>query len=275
MRHIHTLDENEKIDASWITIGAYDGIHCGHQALIQTLVEQAHQHGELAVVVSLFPHPALVLGRTSPPFYLTSPEDRAELLEEMGVDVLYTYPFSVEVSNYTPRQFMQTLTKGMNISQLWVGDDFALGKDRQGTLDVLQQLGDEMGYVVHPFNQVKRGNEYVSSSAIRKQLKNANLQLVEEMLGRNYAVRGRLNAEDTSTTPAYSLYSLHTWAEQLLPPAGNYGCNLWSTGLDFPCIAGIQQQNEHSNPVIQLTILNLDCPLPAGIAQLEFLQPIA
>ncbi len=275
MRHIHNLDENEKISPCWITIGAYDGIHCGHQALIQTLVEQAHQNKEQAVVVSLFPHPALVLGRTSPPFYLTSPEDRAELLEELDVDILYTYPFTVEVSNYSPRQFMRTLTKGLNIQQLWVGDDFALGKDRQGTLDVLQQLGAEFGYLMHPFSQVKRGNEYVSSSAIRKQLKNANLQMVNEMLGRNYAVRGRLIAEETSSAPAYSLYSLHTWAEQLLPHAGNYAGILWAAGLDFPCIATIHQQNEQQDPLIRLTVLNLDCSLPAGIVRLEFLQHIA
>ena len=270
MRHIHNLDKYNKLGSAWITIGAYDGIHLGHQALIQELVTHARQVGELAVVVSLFPHPALVLGRTTPPYYLTSPEDRASLLEELDVDVLYTYPFSREVSNYTPEEFLASLAKGMKIRQLWVGSDFALGKDRKGSLDVLQQLGKKFGYVLQPFQQVKAGGKFVSSSAIRDCLRSGDLDLAKQMLGRHYAVRGRLNAQAGSV----SSYTVHTWAEQLLPAEGNYGSILWFEGLDYPAIATISRQDDKTSSIIQLALLNMECALPQGIALLEFLKRI-
>jgi riboflavin kinase/FMN adenylyltransferase len=274
MRHFHYLDKNNRLGSAWITIGAYDGIHLGHQALIQELVSHSHQAGELAVVVSLFPHPALVLGRTNPPYYLTSPEDRASLLEELDVDVLYTYPFSREVSNYTPEEFLSSLAIGMEIRQLWVGSDFALGKDRKGSLDVLQLLGTKFGYRLQPFQQVKVSDKFVSSSAIRDCLRSGDLDLAQQMLGRNYAVRGRLKAEDSSASPTASSYALHTWSEQLLPPAGNYGCVLWFEGLDYPALATVLPQDEKQPSVIQMHLLSLECTLPAGIAQLEFLKRI-
>jgi len=274
MRHIQHLDTQNPLGPSWITIGAYDGIHLGHQALIQELVSNAHHAGELAVVVSLFPHPALVLGRTVPPYYLTSPEDRAVLLEELDVDVLYTYPFSREVSNFSPEEFLLSLDKGMNIRKLWVGADFALGKDRKGSLDVLQQLGTRFGYSLQPFDQVKVGDNFVSSSAIRDSLRSGDLDLAKQMLGRNYAIRGRLKAQENSPALVASSYWLHTWSEQLLPAAGNYGCVLWFDGLDYPAIATILQQEDRASSIITMNLLNLECALPQGIAQVEFLKRI-
>jgi len=274
MRHILNLDAKNQLGPSWITIGAYDGFHLGHQALIQELVQNAHQAGEQAVVVSLFPHPAIVLGKTNPPYYLTSPEDRTSLLEELDVDVLYTYPFSREVSNYTPEQFLSSLAKGMEIRKLWVGADFALGKDRKGSLEVLQQLGVQFGYDLQVFQQVKIGEKFVSSSAIRDCLKSGNIDGAKKMLGRNYTVRGRLAASEAAASASPADYLLHTWSEQLLPAAGNYGCMLWLSGLDYPAIAAISQQQDRISSVISLNLLNLECTLPNGIAQVEFLKRI-
>lgn len=274
MRHIHNLDENNQLGPSWITIGAYDGIHLGHQALVHQLVQHAHKAGDKAVVVSLFPHPAIVLGRTIPPYYLTSPEDRASLLEELDVDVLYTYPFTRDVSNYTPEQFLSSLATGMDIRKLWVGADFALGKDRKGSLEVLGQLGSQFGYGMQIFQQVKIGEKFVSSSAIRDCLKSGDIDGAKQMLGRNYTVRGRLAAFEDTITASPARYMLHTWSEQLLPAAGDYGCVLWLQGLDYPAIASISQQHDRISSVISLNLLNLECALPPGIARVEFLKRI-
>jgi riboflavin kinase/FMN adenylyltransferase len=275
MQHIRTLDIQLHNTPAWLTIGAYDGIHLGHQALIHDLVSQAHKSHEQAVVVSLFPHPALILGRTQPPFYLTSPDDRAEFLGKMGVDVLFTYPFTREVSNLGPQQFLQTLVDRMTIRQLWVGDDFALGKDRQGSLEVLGELGNIFGYTLHIFKQVQVGDTFVSSSFIRERLGAGDLQMVKKMLGRNYSARGILSSPSEKTTkPAHSFF-LQTWDEQLLPPAGSYSCVLWLNGIEFSCVATLTSLKNHKNPLIKLKMLNLDRPLSYEPANLEFLQAIS
>lgn len=275
MQHIRTLDMKVQLPPAWITVGAYDGIHLGHQALIHELVAHAHDAHEQAVVVSLFPHPVLILGRTHPPFYLTSPDDRADLLDKMGVDVLFTYPFTREVSNLSPQQFLQTLVERMTIRQLWVGDDFALGKDRQGSLGVLGKLGNTFNYTLHVFEQVQVGDTFVSSSFIRERLKSGDLRQVRKMLGRNYSARGTLSSKVSNNLGAQNSYLLQTWDEQLLPPAGNYAGNLKLVEADFPCIASLTQHDDRTNSLIELTIFNLDHPLPSGLAHVEFLKALS
>ncbi len=275
MQHIRTLDTQLHNAPVWLTIGAYDGIHLGHQALIHELVSQAHKSHEQAVVVSLFPHPSLILGRNHAPFYLTSPDDRAELLEKLGVDVLYTYPFTKEVSNLRPQQFLQTLVERIAIRQLWVGDDFALGKDRQGSLEVLGELGKEFGYTLFIFKQVQVGDTIVSSSFIRERLMAGDLQTVKNMLGRNYSARGSLfSTTDKTTEPAHSFF-FQTWDEQLLPPAGLYTCTLWLKGMEFECVADLISLVNRTNPLIEIKMLNFDCPFSSEPANLEFLQAIS
>jgi riboflavin kinase/FMN adenylyltransferase len=272
MQHIRTLDIRLHNTPTWLTIGAYDGIHLGHQALIHELVSQAHKSHEQAVVVSLFPHPALILGRTHPPFYLTSPDDRAQFLEKMGVDVLFTYPFTRDVSNLSPQQFLQTLADRMTIHQLWVGDDFALGKNRQGSLEVLGRLGKIFGYTLHVFEQVQVGDTFVSSSFIRERLGAGDLQMVKKMLGRNYSVRGILSSPTERTAQAAHSFFLETWEEQLLPPAGSYACALWLGGIEFSCVATLTSRENRTEPLIELKMLNFDCPPSSEPANLEFLQ---
>ncbi|MEL7643162.1 MAG: hypothetical protein AAGU25_03535, partial [bacterium] len=115
------------------------------------------------------------------------------------------------------------------------------------------------------------GEKFVSSSTIRDCLKSGDIDSAKQMLGRNYSVRGRLAAfEETAT----ARYFLHTWSEQLLPVAGDYGCVLWLQGLDYPAIASISQQHDQTSSVISLNLLNLECALPPGIARVEFLKRI-
>jgi len=148
MQHVHKL-EDLKIDGpSMVTIGVFDGVHRGHSFLIHSLVEQAHRRGLLAGVMTFHPHPDEVLHGAKGRYYLTTVDERAALLEEIGVDYLVTHPFNREVMQIRAADFVDRLTNYMKLDCLWVGEDFALGYRREGDVAFLKARGEQRGFSV-------------------------------------------------------------------------------------------------------------------------------
>ena len=139
MQHFTSLEELH-LKETWGTIGAFDGVHRGHQALIQQLVNSAHSAKKPAVVITFYPHPVVVLRRITTPFYLTSSEERATLLGELGVDYVVTLPFSFELSQLGAYQFMQMLTNHLGLRKLFTGHDLLLDTIERVTLNACEKL---------------------------------------------------------------------------------------------------------------------------------------
>src|SRR4030043_1188312 len=147
VQHFTSLD-GVNIRNTWLTIGSFDGIHIGHQQLIRDLNNHAHQNGAKSAVLTFHPHPAVVLRGRTGAFYLTTPAEKSELLGSLGIDILITHPFTLELSQSTAREYVSYLITHLGFHQLWVGYDFALGKGREGNVPYLTQLGEEFGYQV-------------------------------------------------------------------------------------------------------------------------------
>ena len=154
MQHFQSLDPVQLTDA-WITIGSFDGVHLGHQQILKQLTRQAHAHHQPAVVITFFPHPAVVLGKGASVGYLTTPEERAELLGEQGVDVVVTIPFTHELAALSALEFMQLLCEHLGVRHLLVGYDFALGRGREGNVDRLREIGQSLGYALQVIDPVE------------------------------------------------------------------------------------------------------------------------
>src|SRR5438132_10646120 len=119
MRHVTSLEELQLTEPSAMTIGAFDGVHRGHQALIGQMVAAAHSNGRAAVVLTFFPHPSVVLRGRRPSFYLSSPEEKAEYLAALGVDAIVTHPFNLAVSEITANAFVDRLLAYAKLDELW------------------------------------------------------------------------------------------------------------------------------------------------------------
>src|SRR5512146_1184279 len=130
MQHLRSL-EDVHLDGAWVTIGAFDGVHLGHQSIIRRLVEGAHHAGLPAVVVTFFPHPSKVLHGNGSPFYLTSPEEKAAVLADLNVDLLATMKFDRQLASHSADEFMRQLSETLHLRHLLVGHDFALGRGRE------------------------------------------------------------------------------------------------------------------------------------------------
>lgn len=174
-----------------VTIGNFDGVHLGHQELVGKVVAHAKRIGGTPVAITFRPHPRAVLRPTDPPHLITTYEERAELLANCGVEWLVEEPFSREFSNISPDQFVnQVLVHGLNTKVLYLGYDFAFGKERSGSVETLQRLAEARGIEIHVVPPLKVNAQPVSSSLIRKTLDEGNIEFVNQCLGRSFFLTG-------------------------------------------------------------------------------------
>jgi len=221
----HTSLQDLHLQGAWLTIGSFDGVHKGHQAILRKLVAGAHAAGAPAAVLTFYPHPSIVLRGRSGPFYLTSPEERAVLLGELGVDRVITLTFDQELASQTAHQFVQALSDHLGLRHLCVGHDFALGRGRQGDLPFLQNLGKEIGFSIHVLRPIHYQGQAISSSRIRAALAGGDVRLAGSLLGRRYRINGEVVAGDgRGRTIGIPTANLDIWPERLLPKSGVYAC---------------------------------------------------
>jgi len=239
MQHFWSLDDVQLEDA-WLTIGSFDGVHLGHQKVVGELAAGAHEKGAPAVALTFYPHLATVLRGYDYPFYLTTPEERAALLGELGIDIVITHPFDATTARTSARDFMVALQTHLNIQHLQVGYDFALGRDRGGTVETLRELGKELGYTLNRTEPLTAGGDIVSSSRIRFLLGAGQVGEAAKLLGRNYVVAGNVEKGDgRGVSLGFPTANLATWSEQAIPAAGVYVCRAEARGRTWGAVTNI------------------------------------
>ncbi len=179
-----------------ITIGAYDGVHLGHRAVIDQVRRRAESVGAKSVVVTFDRHPASVVRPESAPRLLTSTEQKMELLAETGLDAVVVVAFDAAQAAETPESFVdRVLVACLRTSVIVVGEDFHFGRHREGNVDLLRKIGVDAGFEVEPVQLVARMDgvdEPVTSTAIRRALAGGDIVRANAMLGRPHEVRGEV-----------------------------------------------------------------------------------
>ena len=235
------LTQNKlKHQGAWVTIGSFDGVHRGHQQLIRELNERAHRSGAISVVLTFHPHPAVILRGRTGAFYLTTVPEKVKLLDELGTDVVISHPFTYEISQSNARDFVAYLINHLGFQQLWVGNDFALGKGREGNVNFLDSLGREFQYKLHVFDPIVINEQKVSSSLIRNLLIEGEIVQANVLLGRNYEVAGKVvHGDGRGKSISIPTANLDTGMEKLIPAAGVYACKAYITGEIKPAAVNI------------------------------------
>jgi len=181
---------------SVVTIGAYDGVHRGHRAVIEQVCQQAEILGARSVVVTFDRHPATVVRPNSAPLLLTDLEQKLELLGATGLDATCIVKFDEESSRETPTDFVKrVLVDGLSAVRVIIGEDFHFGYKRGGNVALLRELGPKHGFDVSPIELIPRGDgvdEPVSSTAIRRALAGGQVELATQLLGHHFELRGKV-----------------------------------------------------------------------------------
>lgn len=176
---------------SVVTIGNFDGVHLGHQELIGRVAAHAKRINGTAVAITFRPHPHFVLRPSEAPLLINTYEEKAALLRQYGADIVVEQPFSREFSNITPDQFVnQFLVQGLDTKVLYLGYDFAFGKERAGSVETIQRLAEARGIEIHVVPPFKVNGQPVSSSLIRRTLDEGDIPFVNQCLGRPFFLSG-------------------------------------------------------------------------------------
>ncbi len=189
MQIIRHLEDANLSRPSHLTIGAFDGIHRGHQHLIGSMARAAHEAHREAVVLTFDPHPGVVLGRT-PVAALSTLEERAAQIEALGVDLLVVLRFTPAMAGMPAARFVKALRDHLKMVELWVGPDFALGHRREGNVPFLRELGAREGFTVRVVEPLRWRGEVVSSTRIRAALTAGDIEEANGCLGRPYHLAG-------------------------------------------------------------------------------------
>jgi len=225
MQHVTELEQANPPGPTIVAVGMFDGVHRGHQHLLRRLVERARAENLTPTVLTFFPHPDKVLGRAEGRYYLTSPAQRAALLGALGVELVVTHPFDDSVRQIRAADFVDRLLTHLNLRELWVGQDFALGYRREGNVAFLREQGAQKGFVLEAIDLVTNDDTgvIINSSAIRAALAAGDVERANFWLGRPYSVEGEVVPGDgRGKTIGFATANLDVWEEQMLPANGVY-----------------------------------------------------
>jgi riboflavin kinase / FMN adenylyltransferase len=276
MQHFRSLDDLSLLD-SWLTIGVFDGVHRGHQEILAKLTAGAHQKDAPAVVLTFWPHPAVVLGKRYDLKCLTTPEERADLLGKTGVDIVITQTFTPEFAKLSAWDFMRRVSSHLGLRSLLIGHDFALGHNREGNLERLSEIGEELGYKVHAIGPVKNGEDVISSSLIRKRISIGQVDLAAGNLGRFYTLSGSVvHGDGRGRRINIPTANIDYPKDKLIPANGVYACWAWVGKKRHPAAVNIGINPtftpDKQIPNVEAHILDFNRELYGQELKLEFVE---
>ena len=187
------ITSNLNIPSVNLAIGNFDGIHIGHQKIIQKLVNESKKMNVQSAILGFDPHPQQFFTKNYDGFNVINEKTKIELLDQLNVDYYITMEFNSALASLSAHEFIENiLSKKLNINNLTVGYDFKFGKNRQGDVDLLEQLSSKYNYNISIIEPVldPLTSEIYSSSLVRKNIKDGNFERVSSLLGRNWIMQG-------------------------------------------------------------------------------------
>ncbi|WP_153504879.1 bifunctional riboflavin kinase/FAD synthetase [Cumulibacter manganitolerans] len=261
-----------------MSIGQYDGVHLGHQALIAETVRRAQEAGLPSLVMTFDPHPREVLKPGSHPPILTPLRRKAELIEQCGVDALCVVPFTQSFAKLSPREFVhEVVVAHLHPEQIIVGDNFTFGHKAAGTVETLTELGRTFGFEVESLGLVNEGSHEISSTYIRSCVDAGDMRKAAAALGRPHRIEGLVVRGDMRGRGlGYPTANLRPPMYSAIPADGVYAG--WMTVRDQPRAAAI---SVGTNPTysgterrVESFLLDFEGDLYGEQVQIDFIDRI-
>jgi len=226
MQHYHSLEEVSTTNA-WLTIGVFDGVHRGHREIIRKLVADARANHAPSAVLTFDPHPASVLTWRDIKC-LTTPNERADLLAALGVDIVITQRFTPDLSTVPAHEYMSHLKETLGLSHLLIGYDFALGRGREGNATRLAEIGNDLNYTVEVISAIGDESGVISSTEIRKLVSTGNVGEAAKLLGYNYSLCGPvIHGDGRGHRINIPTANVDYPQQKVIPANGIYACWAW------------------------------------------------
>ncbi len=239
MKIYRDLDEiKEPFTNACVTIGNFDGVHLGHQLLFGEVAQRAYRNSGTSVAVTFDPHPLQVL-RNDGIKLISTCDQKTELIEHAGIDVLVIIPFSQKFAGISATHFVdKILCETIGVKELVVGYDYAFGKGRAGNIEFLQKQGTEKGFSVTVVEAHYEKDMLVSSTKVRELVTQGRMADARTLLGRYYQIRGevQLGQQRGGKEIGFPTANLNMDKEDLIPKMGVYVCQVICDGK---CYGGV------------------------------------
>jgi riboflavin kinase / FMN adenylyltransferase len=258
-------------------IGAFDGLHRGHQVLLGDMVARAAELGARTVCVTFDPDPAQVLHPDVAPRALGSAAEREQLIRATGVDEVYVWPFTPAVAQMSPDAFIADLCLRYALIEVWVGVDFGFGRDRSGNVQTLVELGQRHGFGVHARAPVFDGDRPISSTRIRDLLEAGEVAEAARLLGRPYRLAGEvLGGAQRGRLLGFPTANLVPKAAQVLPAHGVYAGLATTADSLHPSVAnvGTRPTFGEEQPLIEVHLLDFSGDLYGQQLAFDFVERV-
>ncbi|MGF1656706.1 MAG: bifunctional riboflavin kinase/FAD synthetase [Verrucomicrobiales bacterium] len=259
-----------------LAIGVFDGIHRGHQAVIDAAIQSSQRQGGSPVVLTFDPHPLRVLRPERPPALLTCTEHKILLLKRLGVHHLLLIPFTKDLATTEAEDFILAMVGAAQpLKRICVGHEWGFGQGRRGNVELLTQLGRQHDFAVSGVAPVLHKNQVVSSTLIRAAVRSGDLQEAGELLGRPYTILGRVvTGQGLGSKLGFPTANLQVRAEQQ-PPPGVYVCKVCVNQTTYPAVANLGFRptinDGEPSPVLEVHLLDFQGDLYDQSVELEFI----
>lgn len=262
-----------------VTVGTFDGMHKGHQHLLSRALQRAQSLGLPTLIITFEPIPAQVLRPDSFGGRLTTYEQKVGLLNQLGDPVIAVIPFTREFSCTTAEEFFSELAAEIHIRELWVGEEFALGKDRQGTIECINKLGRVLGFEVVALPRVALDGDVVSSSRVRNLIRSGDVQLASVLLGRRYSVQGIVcEGAKLGRTIGFPTANVLPPEDLVIAADGIYASEayLGDSSTPFPAMTyiGTRPALNPGSRVIETHLFDFDSDIYGQLLRTEFVQQL-
>jgi riboflavin kinase/FMN adenylyltransferase len=259
-----------------ISIGVFDGVHRGHEELVRHLLAEASKRDLTGGIVTFHPSPITVLRPDVSLSYLESLEQRVELLGQLGVEFVSVLQFTSEVAQVSARDFVRLLVEEANMRLLIVGEDFALGRGREGDTDALRGFGTELGFEVVTVPLLAASDDRISSTRVRAALAAGEMEEVADLLGRSYTLRGPVvHGDERGRAIGVPTLNIGVSPDRALPPNGVYITRATlPDGRQFDACTnlGMQPTFDGTRWQVETHLLDFEGDLYDAVVTVELLQ---
>ena len=278
MKIFDHIDECKNLKNPVLTLGMFDGIHIGHQAIISQLNQIAGNiHGE-SVLLTFEPHPRVVLGKGAEDLeLLTTLEEKIDLLEKAGLQNLIFHPFTKEFADLSSEEFVkELLVDEIGIHTIVIGYDHHFGKNRQGNFQQLHEFSKKYGFNCIKIEEVRSNGNHISSTQIRNALWEGNLEFAHKGLGRNFTLNGKVvHGDKIGRTLGFPTANLEIEKYKLIPKNGVYVVKVQLGNESFKGLLSIGTRPTVTNSDekrVEVYLLDFDQSIYGEILNLELIE---
>lgn len=241
MKIIEGLERIEKLNKAVATIGNFDGVHIGHQKIIQEVKQKAMELEGTSVLITFDPHPLSVLRPEKIRGLITPLPVKKKILEEMGIDILVLLRFEENFRNLEPEEFIRdVLVERIGISGLILGWDFRFGKNAKGDVNLIEELSKKYGFLFKRIDPIMLDGQKVGSNRIRKLIMEGDVRRAKDFLGRPFAIKGRVvYGAGIGKKIGFPTANLAFLDNQLLPKNGVYATEIEFQGNYLPSVTNV------------------------------------